>query len=244
MRTSAWTCFAALLLAVPAFAQDDVTTVPVEDPAAEAPAGEAPATDSGEAAPVEEVPAEAAASGEATAEETAATDEAAAEEPAERTPLALYVGADWVRTTLSLSTGGATGASELDSGMYRARVGWRALEAVGVEVQLGMDNSDSDPGSVETELYGGVFIVPTATIFEVVELAFPVGYAQSTFGTAGGTSEDYRSVAYGIDAELPLRSFGESLPDVRFTAGWMVYYQKSDARAYGANAGLRYDFSF
>lgn len=222
----------ALALALPVVAQDEpVEVVPVGESPEAAPV-------EGEAAPAEEAATEEAPA-EAPAEEVAATEEAPAEEPAE--PLALYVGADWVMSTLSLSNGGATGAGELDSGMYRARVGMRALEAVGLELQLGVDNSDSEPGSVETESYYGVFIVPTATVFEVAELAFPVGYAQTSFAQ-GSASNDYASIAYGIDAELPIRTFGEGLPDLRLTLGWMVYYQKSDARAYGANLGVRYDF--
>jgi hypothetical protein len=192
-----------------------------------------------DAAPVEELPLDAAEAPaeEAPAEEVAeeATEEA---EPAE--PLALYAGLDMVRTTLSLSAPGS--ATEFDSGMYRARFGWRALEAVGLELHYGIDNSDSDAGSVETKDYIGAFVVPTATVFEVAELAFPVGYAMNSFGAAG-VSQDFNSIAFGVDGELPLRTFGATLPDLRLTAGWMVYYQKSDARAYGANLGLRYDFS-
>ena len=225
----AWTWLAAALLALPAYAQDEqVEVIPVD----EAPAEEvAPA----EAAPTEEAVAEAPAE-EAPAEEAPA-EEVASEEPAE--PLALYVGLDWVSTTLSVSAPLATGADEFDSGMYRGRVGMRALEAIGLEFQFGVDNSDSEPGSVETDSYYGLYLVPTATVLEVAELAFPVGYAQSAYGSGG---ESRRSIAYGIDAELPLRIFGEQMPDLRFTAGWMVYYQKSDARAYGANVGVRYDF--
>lgn len=210
----------ALGLALPLHAQEDpaAEVVPVDesDPSAEAVPAEAPV----EATPIEEADAE-------------------PEEPAE--PLALYVGADYVLTTLSLSAPAAAGASQFDSGMYRGRIGVRALEAIGLEAQFGIDNSDDEPGSVETKDYYGVFIVPTATVFEVAELAFPVGYAQSTFDN-GGNSQDFRSIAYGIDAELPIRTFGDSLPDLRLTAGWMIYYQKSDARAYGGNLGLRYDF--
>ena len=246
MTKFALTGLAALLLAFPALAQDDAEVIPVDEsaPAEEAPAGESPAAE-GEAAPADEAPATAEAPAEETPAEEVASEETPSEEtPSERTPMQLYVGADWVRTTLSLSTSGAAGAQDFDSGMYRARVGWRALEAVAIEAHFGTDNSDSEPNSVETEMYAGVFLVPTATVFEVAELAFPVGYAQSTFGAAGGPSEDFRSIAYGVDAELPLRSFGDTLPDIRFTVGWMVYYQKSDARAYGGNLGLRYDFSF
>jgi hypothetical protein len=228
---------AVLLLALPAHAQEEqVEVVPVDEaPAEEGPVEEMPPAEAMEA-PVEEAAAEPA---EAPAEEAPA-EEVASEEPAE--PLALYVGLDWVMTTLSVSAPLATGADEFDSGMYRARVGMRALEAIGLEFQFGVDNSDEEPGSVETKSYYGLFLVPTATVFEVVELAFPVGYAQSEFGAGGAGSESLRSIAYGIDGELPLRTFGAELPDIRLTAGWMIYYQKSDARAYGANAGLRYDF--
>lgn len=223
-------------LALPVHAQEEpeAEVVPVDESAPEeqAPAGESPAGDAAESESAEAPAAE-----EAPAEEVAAEDTSS--EPGE--PLGLYVGADWVMTTLSISASGNGTPNELDSGMYRARVGWRALEAVGLEAQVGLDNSDDEPGSVETKSYYGVFVVPTATVFEVMELAFPVGYAQSTYGD-NTSDRDFGSIAYGIDAELPLRTFAESLPDLRFTAGWMVYYQKSDARAYGANAGLRYDF--
>jgi hypothetical protein len=239
----AWTWMAALLLTLPAHAQEEqVEVIPVD----EAPAEEAPVEETAPAeameAPVGEAAADASAEApteEAPAEEAPA-EEVASEEPAE--PLALYVGADWVMTTLSVSAPLATGADQFDSGMYRGRVGMRALEAIGLEVQFGIDNSDDEPGSVETKSYYGLFVVPTATVFEVVELAFPVGYAQSEFGAGGSGSDSLRSIAYGVDGELPLRTFGAELPDIRLTAGWMIYYQKSDARAYGANAGLRYDF--
>lgn len=243
MKTS-WTLALALMLALPVYAQEEVQVVPADEYAAE-PAFEEAAPD--EAAPVEEFAAEEAPFEETAAEEApfeeAAAEEAVAEEtPAEPSePLELYAGLDYVVTTVSLSNTGATGASDFDSGMYRGRIGVRALEAVGIELHYGVDNSDEEPGAVETESYIGLFVVPTATVFEVVELAFPVGYAQSSFGQ-GGASEDYGSIAYGLDGELPLRSFSTDLPDLRLSAGWMIYYQKSDARAYGANLGLRYDF--
>ena len=228
MKTS-WTLAIALMLALPVYAQEEVEVVPADEAAAEP-------------APEEAAPAEAASEEAAPVEEAAAEETPAEEAPAEAgEPLGLYAGIDYVVTTVSLSNRGATGASEFDSGMYRGRFGVRALEAVGIELHYGVDNSDEEPGAVETESYIGLFAVPTATVFEVVELAFPVGYAQSSFGQ-GGASEDYGSIAYGLDGELPLRSFSAGLPDLRLTAGWMIYYQKSDARAYGANLGLRYDF--
>jgi len=214
-----WIAFLALVLALPAFAQEEAEVVPVEE-GAEASAEEAPA----EAAPAEE-----AATEEAPAEEAAA-------EPAE--PWAIYVGADYVTTTLSLSAPATAPADEFDSRMVRIRAGKKLFEGIGVELHAGIDQADEDSGEMPLDSYYGIYLVPNATLLDVVELAFPVGYGSSTFDG----SDSLGSIAYGIDAELPLRVFGESLPDFRLTAGWMVYYQKSDARVYGANVGLRYDF--
>lgn len=217
-----WIAFLALVLAVPAFAQDEpaeVVPVEEEEPAAEAPAEEAPA----EAAP----------------QESASADEAPAEEEAPGEPWALYFGADYVNTTLSLSTPVNAPVTEVDSRMIRLRVGKRVLEAVGLELHYGFDQADEAKGQVTTDSYYGAYLVPTATVFEALELAFPVGYGQSEFGDSG---EALGSIGYGVDAEFPLRALGD-LPDLRLTAGWMVYYQKSDARVYGANFGLRYDFT-
>jgi len=214
-----WIAFLALVLALPAFAQDDAEVVPVEE-GTEAPAEEAPA---------EEAPAEAAPAEEAPAEEAAA-------EPAE--PWAIYVGADYVTTTLSASAPVSAPAADLDSRMVRVRAGKKLFEGIGLELHLGIDQADEESGEIPLDSYYGVYLVPNATLFDVVELAFPVGYGRSTFDEGDALG----SIAYGIDAELPLKVFGDGLPDLRLTGGWMVYYQKSDARVYGANVGLRYDF--
>lgn len=217
----------ALMLAAPAFAQDEsAEVVPVEEAPAEEVAPE-------EAAPVEEAAVE-----EAPVEEVAA-EEAPSEEPGE--PWQVYVGADYVSTTLSLSDPGTAPAAEFDSTMIRVRAGKRVLESVGFELHYGVDQADEEKGEVTTDAYYGAYLVPTATVFEMLELAFPVGYGRSEFGDSG---EALGSVAFGLNAEVPLRAFISGLPDIRLVGGWMVYYQKSDARVYGANFGLRYDFSF
>ena len=220
-----WIAFLALALAAPAFAQDEpaVEVVPAE------PAAEEAAEEAAEAAPVEEVP----------VEETAAAEEAPAEETEPAEPWALYFGADYVNTTLSLSVPASVPANEFDSTMIRLRAGKRVFEAVGLELHYGVDQADEEKGEVTTDSYYGVYLVPTATVFEMLELAFPVGYGRSEFGDSG---EALGSIGYGIDAEVPLRAFFGEMPDIRLTGGWMVYYQKSDARVYGANFGLRYDF--
>jgi hypothetical protein len=218
-----WIALFALALAAPAFAQDEpaAEVVPADEPPAES------------AEPAAEAPAEEAVTEEAPAEESAEAAE-------ESTPWLLYVGADYVNTVLSLSAPPSAPASEFDSSMVRVRGGWRALDGIALEAHFGIDQADEDAGEVTTDAYYGAFIVPNATLFDVLELAFPVGYARSEFGDSG---DALGSVAFGVDLELPIKSLWESLPDVRLTGGWMVYYQKSDARVYGANFGLRYDFS-
>lgn len=180
-----------------------------------------------------------AAPAEAEVIETVPVNDASAEEAAAETaePLALYGGFDLVRGTYSAN-------GEFDSDMYRGRIGRRWLEQVGVEAMIGRSSSERETDTARVDQYYGVFLVPMATVWDKVELGFPVGYAFSLVqrpGQAFGESLD--SLAYGLDARLPLRLFRETLPDLRLTAGWMVYSQNSAGRLYGANLGLRYDFS-
>jgi len=215
-----WIAVLALVLATPAFAQDE----PAAEPAAEEPA---------------EAPADEAVTGEAPAEEAPA-EEAPAEEGASE-PWTFYIGADTVDTTLSLSAPPSAPASDFDSSMLRVRVGTRVLGGIGLELQYGVDQADEDAGEVTTDSYYGAYVVPTAKLFDWLELAFPVGYGQSEFNDSG---ESLGSIAYGVDVEIPIKGFWDALPDLRLTGGGMVYYQKSDGRVYGFNAGLRYDFGF
>lgn len=210
-----WSLLLVLMLAAPAYAQEAAT--PAEAPADEASGDE----------PVETIPVE----------------EPIEEDPVVETdPLPVYVGLDLVNTTLSVSSLGGFQARDYDSGIYRLRLGARLLEQVSFEFHYGFDAGDEGPGEVSTQSYYGLFAVPAANLFDTVELAFPVGYAKSSVERPGA-SADLGSVAYGVNAELPFRTFGENFPDLRLTAGWMVYYQKNDARLYGANVGLRYDFT-
>lgn len=183
-------------------------------------------------APVEEVAAE-----EAPAEEVAA-EEAPADDG---TSTPIYFGVDMATTTLSSSSLSGFDDGNYDSGQYRLRLGAMPIESIGVEVQYGIDNGGEGEGEAATASYYGVYLVPMATVIGGVEIAFPVGYAMSTVERPGA-SEDLESLAYGMDAQLPLRVFGESMPNLRVGAGGMVYYQRGDARLYGINLGLRYDF--
>ena len=221
-----WIAALVAALALPAFAQDEAAEV-VEPTAEEsaAPADEAPADE----APAEDAAVEEVAEAEPGAEET---------EPA--APWALYVGADYVNTTVSVSSPPTAAADEFESTMVRVRVGKRLFEAIGAELHVGVDQADEDAGEVATDAYYGLFLVPTATLFEALELGFPIGYARSEYGDSG---DALGSIAYGAALELPIRALWDALPDVRLTSGAMVYYQKSDARVYGANFGLRFDFT-
>ena len=217
--SKSWIALLAMALALPAFAQDEPPPAEEQPTAEESAAPEA----------VEEVPAE------GTPQESPAADESPAE------PWKLYLGVDQVNTRIALSVPPSVPANEFDSTMIRVRAGMRVLEAVALELHYGADRADEEQGEITTDSYYGVYFVPTATVLDFLELAFPVGYGRSEFGDSG---EALGSIAYGIDAEIPIRGFYDGLPDFRLTAGWMVYYQKSDARVYGANLGLRYDFSF
>lgn len=238
---NAWKLMLLLLLAAPVFAQEEPAEEPVTDEAATdaAPAEEAPP----EAAPAESIettPVEEASAEPEQLDTVPVEEEAAAEE--EGDALRLYAGVDFASTTLSVSNlpGFATG--EYDSGLYRLRAGVEWVEQVMIELQFGFDAGDEGPGEASTKNYYGLFVVPTANLFDVAELAFPVGYAQNKVERPNA-SESLGSLAYGLNAELPLRNFGEGWPDLRIGGGWMVYYQKSDARLYGWNAGIRYDFT-
>lgn len=237
----------ALLLTLPAYAQEEAPaeeTVVVEPAAESGDTGESFSdysegesfSDYSEGESFSDVD-----QGESFSDAAAEEGESFGEAPAEDEPLAIYVGVDLVNSTLSTSSLNGFPGSEFDSSMYRLRAGVRALESVGLELHYGLDNAGDEADEVATDSYYGLYLVPTATVLETVELAFPVGYAMTT-AASRTASADLESIAYGIDAELPLRTFGEGLPDFRLTAGWMVYYQQNDARLYGANFGLRYDF--
>ena len=195
-----------------------------------------------EEAPVEEIPAEQTAA-EPEAVDTVPVD-VAEEEPAETEPSQpwrLYAGADQVNSNLSVSGLPSAAQSRFDSAMYRLRAGTRLSDNIGFEFHYGIDQ-DADPGEVTTDSYYGLFMNASTSLFDTLGVAFPVGYAKTSV-SGGGASTGLDSIAFGLEAELPLKTFGEALPDLRLTLGWMTYYQKSDARLYGANLGLRYDFT-
>ena len=167
-----------------------------------------------------------------------------------------YIGADLQNTKLSVSNSDSfqgLNASDYDSKFWDIRAGYRLFKVIGVEAHYGIpDQNDQDPGRYKKRSYYGIFAVPTANVFDLFEIGFPVGYTNSGITvngqTAAGTSavvqKHLNSIAYGANLEVPVRVLWRALPDIRLTGGGMVYYQRSDAREYGFHFGLRYDFGF
>jgi hypothetical protein len=235
---NAWIALLGLALSVPAWAQEEPTPAP-ETPAAPeaAPADQAP--------PAEAAPAETPPAAEAVPAETppAAQAEAApAEAEAPKEPWPVYAGISYAKTKVSSSGAGSLGTADYHGKFLSARVGKRLFDGLGLEFQYGMDLSDFASNEISTDRYYGLFLVPTATVFESVELAFPVGYGRGQYSLGQKTAVS-KSVAYGFKVEVPLKAFGDSYPDLRLTGGWMIYNQTSAARVYGPEFGVRYDFN-
>ncbi len=198
-----------------------------------------------------------AASAEATAETTEevpvddGSSEVAADDSYEETtgttgePFKMYVGLDraWATATFSNDTLAARfGGDEFDSEFYRVRIGARVFDAISLEAQIGVsDEEGSEPGKFEVAEYYGVFVVPTGVLFNLVEVAAPVGYSMMSV-ERGNVSEDIDGVSFGLNIEIPLLTGVEWLPDVRIGGGGTVYQAEKKSRVYGYHAGLRIDF--
>jgi hypothetical protein len=168
-----------------------------------------------------------------------------------------YVGADLQDSKLSVSDSNSFGGlnnTSYDSKFWDVRLGYRLFKAIGIEAHYGFPDEDAkNPGRYKTRNYYGFFAVPTANVFDLFEIAFPIGYTNSGI-TVNGVATDgttplveqkhLNSIAYGANLEVPVRVFWRALPDFRLTGGGMVYYQRSDAREYGFHFGVRYDFGF
>jgi hypothetical protein len=232
----------------PATAAPTEAAAPAADAApAPAPAEAAPPADAAPAAPAD------AAAAPAPAE--AATAEAAPAEatPSEAKPWRLYGGYDraHIRMLVSTSNTSATtptslqarfGGDSFSSNFNRLRAGIRLLEFIGVEAHFGFKGDDgSSAGSVGVDKSYGIYVVPTGTFLNMVEVSAVLGYSKIDL-ERGNASEEFKGASYGVNAELPLKQFFESLPDFRLGFGGIVYHQKDDARIYGTHFGVRYDF--
>jgi hypothetical protein len=160
-----------------------------------------------------------------------------------------YVGAGLQDSTLTVSNPqdfGGVPAGHYRSSFWDLRAGYRLFKAVGVEAHYGFsDQGLDDPSRYKLRNYYALYVVPTARISGLFELAFPMGYTSSgVTALADSTPVDRHlsSFAYGARVELPLRVFWRTLPDLRLTGGGTVLSQRSDAHEYGFDLGLRYDF--
>jgi hypothetical protein len=249
-------------------AESTAEAAPAEAPAAEAaPAEAAPAEATAEAAPAEAAPAEAtpteaaateeapaaeapaeeaAAPAEEASTETASSEETPAEESAEeKTPKHLYVGVNAGRVEVSFSAPDLKtkfGGIDFSGDFYEARAGIRVFDVVGLEVHYGQSGSDkNEAGKIKVDNYYGAYVVPTGTFLDTIEISVPVGW--TTMSVSRGTAKhDFERISFGLNLELPLRAFGDGLPDLRIGGGGMVYQAENDARAYGFHAGVRFDF--
>lgn len=246
-----WIALLGLTLTVPAWAQEEpapepapAETAPAAPAPDAAPADQAPAP---EAAPAEQAPAPAADATPPPAEtppaEAAPTEAAPAEAAAPKEPWPVYAQVGYARTVISSSGAGNLGTADYNSKFVDLAFGKRLFETVGLEFHYGLDKSDFGTNDLATDHYYGLFLVPTATVFETVELAFPVGYGRGSYSPNNSASTVSKSFAYGFNAQVPLRAFGDTYPDIRFYGGWMIWNQTSAMRVYGPSFGMRYDFT-
>lgn len=224
---------------------------PAEAPAADAPAdasavaapADAPADASADAAPAD-APADTASSESVDTVPVESTEEAPAEETP-REPRKFYVGAEFDAMTLSASAPDLQakfGGQTTDAAMIHGRFGWRVFDAIALEVQAGAKTRNGvAAGEAELKNYFGFFVVPTGDLFGRAEISAPIGF--NTFSLLHGQNEaKFTRPSFGVDLSIPVRQLSEALPDLRFVAGFKLYYFENDARVYGYHAGMRWDF--
>lgn len=233
---------------------DTTATPPAEGTATDA----APVETTAEAPPADAAPADASVDATATADATTTVDAApAAEEtPAEEAnPWIFYVGASYGSAKLSISNLSGLEQTDTTTIMYQGRVGMRITNGIGLEAHYGQGQDDDNPYQAKVNRSYGIYIVPTGTLLDMVEFAFPLGFAwtkvsgysvgQGSGAPPAGTkvSQSLDGVSYGMNVEFPFKLLMESIPDIRLTGGGMVYQQNNSARTYGWHAGLRFDFA-
>lgn len=252
-KQMAWACLAACL-ALPAAAQDEI---PAEEAAADVSTEPAAA----DAAPVEEIaaeptviddgsgsdsaPVEDAAPVEEVASEDSYSDDAESGDEGGGLGLNLYVGLEFDQTKVDIddeASEAALGRNRFDADFYKLRLGARIFDGVGVEFHAGFPAGDASEDELEVKQFYGLYLVPTGVIMETVEISARLGYAFVELDSELG-SEDADGASFGLAAELPLRVFGEGMPNLRFGVGGTVYQEERSGRIYGFHGGIRYDFS-
>lgn len=182
---------------------------------------------------------------EASSEEGAGASEGAGAE--ESAAWKLYAAVHLDQPKLSLTSEelkSRFGAADLDGNMLRLRAGLRLFDWIGVELQLGAGGDEGDePGKFTVANYMGLFFAPTGVVFETVEISGLVGIS-SMKAERDNVSETFSGDAYGVNIELPVRTFVESLPDLRLSGGYLIYNDSNNYQTHGAHLGLRYDFNW
>lgn len=155
-----------------------------------------------------------------------------------------YIGADYGFMQLQVNRSSAAG--DIPQGHYFGRLvdfraGVRVHDMVEIEAHVGMNASGATANHFGFSRYYALFAVPTATMFDTVELSVPMGYVWSG-ARARGARASLNSVAFGANLAVPVRVLLPTLPDVRIVGGGLVSVQRSNAQIYGFHLGLRYDF--
>jgi hypothetical protein len=179
-----------------------------------------------------------------TASEDSGYGSGTSEEEEPRSPIPLYIGADYAWTTASFSNDSlktAFGSDQVDSSMIRVRGGVRMFKKIGLEVQYGFEGQSADETAKEysTSNFYGVYLVPTGVLLDFLEVGASIGYA-STKLERGSASETLSGASFGVNFELPVLTT-ESF-DIRIGGGGTVYRAQPSARIYGYHAGVRIDF--
>ncbi len=243
--------------AAPAAAATDTAAPAGDTPPADAAAAttEPAATDAAPAADAAasgSAPADAAAT-DASAAPAAASAEAAPAAPAEeRKPWKLYAGYNYVLANFLASSpdnpptpnkANQFSTDNLHGKFHDIRFGARFFEVVGLEAHYGVKSgSDDKPDTMGIKNTMALYVVPTGTLFDTVEIAALLGYASTKLEHAGKTLSIH-GASYGVNMELPLRPLlGEWMPDLRVGGGFMVYHEDSQSRVYGSHFGVRWDF--
>ncbi|MES2489787.1 MAG: hypothetical protein V4607_08340 [Pseudomonadota bacterium] len=205
-------------------------------------------------APAEVAPADASAEAATDGSTEAAASETPTEEPAaeERKPWQLYAGYNYVLANFLASSPSSPptpnpanqfSTDNLHGKFHDVRFGARFFDVVGLEAHYGFKaGSDDKPDSMGVKNNMALYIVPTGTLFDVVEIAALVGYARTKL-EHDGKELSLNGASYGANMEVPLRPLlGDWMPDLRLGGGFMVYHQDSKSRVYGSHVGVRYDF--
>lgn len=220
---------------------------PADATTAAEPAADAAATDSAPAAD-----AAAATDGSAPADASAEAAPAEAAPAEERKPWPFYVGYDYAQANfLSSSPNSPPSSSKttqfstdnLHGKFHQVRAGVRVFEVIGIEAHYGVKgSSENKPDGMGVKNTMGLYIVPTGTLFDVVEISALIGYA-STKLEHDGKSLSLHGSSYGANMELPLRPLiGEWMPDIRLGGGILMMHHDRDSRVYSTHFGARWDF--